>query len=107
MLLNILVISMIVSVAEFIITYNKSLNYSLKLEEEFEVLYNNLIEISKITDKELIDSEYGIYEDTTDKILELEKQKRNVSVVQLITSIFLDVTVLYAFGLYLYKKNKI
>ena len=110
MLLILLIIFLIINVVTFILSYN----YSLKIEKGLNDLINSVEEV-KISDeykyfnekeKQNIDNLYKIYTEGKEEMMELEKQRLNLNIIKSISKVFLYVVCLYAFGLFLYRKDK-
>ena len=109
MLLILLIIFFIVNVITFIVSYNKTIKEEEKLNStisELETLRESK-EYKKFdkSTKETVESMYKIYVENKDEILELENQRKTLIAVELISNIFLYVVCLYAFGLFLYRKD--
>ena len=109
MLLILLIIFLIINVVKLILYYNNS----FKLEEELNNLVNSVEEAKKSEgykyfdegEKQMVENLYKIYTDGKDELLELQKQKLDLYIIQCISNVVLYVVCLYAFGLYLYRKN--
>ena len=109
MLLILLIIFLIKTVVEFVLVYNNV----LEQEKELNNAINSLEEVRTSEgykyfskeEKQSMNKIYNAYTEGKEEIIELNKQRLDSNIIYSIETVFIYIVCLYAFGLYLYRKD--
>ena len=109
MLKVLVLIFFILNSVRTVVSYCSSLNLEEKLNNAIsqlkEAKSSEKFQQMDETAKDTMNAMYKIYVDGSDKIINLENQRRNIIVVQWLSNTFIYIVCLYGFASFLYRKK--